>query len=159
MKVMSKFSLLMIILMMACGGEPEFRNNDLILETPEMAAEEMYFSESESYELLLRQKLTERLERIQLKDRYPEFDLPIQDTSLFSAQIGPEASLKDLKLLSRQGTGDTISYLIELQFNTDKNTLKDTLMATILSREQRIGMDSVVTVEINFQKHEKTKYE
>lgn len=137
-----------LVLFFACARQAEKASN---MENSMDLVEEEAVSEQIQYQLLVQQKLTEKLELIQLQNAHPEFDLPALDTNVFAGEVTANVQLDSFRILNLQTEGDTTKLLFSYLFKTDTEQVIDTLKGKVIKSWVQLDGKKVAANTFKFE--------
>ncbi|MEM7380476.1 MAG: hypothetical protein AAF361_04675 [Bacteroidota bacterium] len=139
------------LLLCSCGGDPGTRSPNISLEAADEAYDLILEDQVEAYREILRRKMEEDLEKIQLKAAYPEFDLSGADIEFLKREVSQETRLESLQILSSNTFGDTLFLKMAVGLEDSGNQLLDTVEVSIIRTEVSVQGETVFATEILYR--------
>lgn len=139
------------LLLCACGGDPGARSPNISLEAAEEAYDLTLEDQAEAYQEILRRKMEEDLEKIQLKAAYPEFDLSGTDIEFLKQKVSKDTRLESLQTLNSNVFGDTLFLKMVVRLEDSGNQILDTVEVSIIRKEVSVEGETVFATEILYR--------
>ncbi|NAS14264.1 hypothetical protein [Poritiphilus flavus] len=132
----------------SCGGDPGARSSNISLEPAEEGYDIIPEDHLDAYKEVLRRKLQEDLEKIKLKEEFPEFQLSGSDLDFFKESVTKNTRLESLQILSGDTFGDTLFLKMAVGLEDKGSQLSDTVEVSIIRKRVTVQGESVFATEI-----------